>query len=230
MNSPEVNEPSTTSNELYLERLDAFTAKTLADIKTFSARESIPYEQVGHIPPSPREECLSSGNSGSASRRSKALPVPLRGLDTRIDQSAEQCVSHPRISCALLTRVLVSAVHNVLLSTSQVLESLHTTAGVQSFVLAINPNDAEDEGFLGGSSLGREFWRSLRGGGTAGAKTLKSLAISALQNSTPVAHAALHGTPSRSKETAHTLKSDVYARVRALLRDVLGISCHFYNV
>jgi hypothetical protein len=49
MNSPEVNEPSP-SNELYLERLDAFTAKTLADIKTFSTRESIPYDQVGHTP------------------------------------------------------------------------------------------------------------------------------------------------------------------------------------
>jgi hypothetical protein len=111
------------------------------------------------------------------------------------------------------------------------LESLHVTAGVQSFVLAVNPNDAEDDGFLGGSSLGREFWRSLRGGGTAGVKTLKSLAISTLQNSTPLAHAALHGTgiPSQPKETAHTLKSDVYARVRALLRDVLVTSRHFYS-
>jgi len=111
------------------------------------------------------------------------------------------------------------------------LESLHFTAGVQSFVLAINPNDAEDEGFLGGSSLGREFWRSLRGGGTAGVKTLKSLAISTLQNSIPLAPAALHGTgiPSQPRETAHTLKSDVYARVRALLRDVFVTSRHFYN-
>ena len=110
------------------------------------------------------------------------------------------------------------------------LESLQLTAGVQSFVLAVNPNDAEDEGFLGGSSLGREFWRSLRGGGTAGAKALKSLAISTLQNSTPSPQAALHGTgvPSRPRETAHSLKSEVYARVRTLLRDVVDTSCNFY--
>jgi len=101
------------------------------------------------------------------------------------------------------------------------LESLQVTAGVQSFVLAINPNDAEDEGFLGGSPLGREFWRSLRGGGVAGAKAFKSLAISSLQNSTPSSHAA--GIPSRQRETAHSLKSEVYARVRTLLRSTSGI-------
>ena len=112
------------------------------------------------------------------------------------------------------------------------LESLQFTAGVQSFILAINPNDTDDEGFLGGSSLGREFWRSLRGGGTAGAKALKSLAISTLQSSTPSSPAALHGTgiPSRQRETAHSLKSEVYARVRTLLRDVFDTSCHSTRV
>ena len=49
MNGFQLNEPST-SNELFLERLDAFTAKTLADIKAFSTRENIPYDQVGHDP------------------------------------------------------------------------------------------------------------------------------------------------------------------------------------
>jgi hypothetical protein len=120
------------------------------------------------------------------------------------------------------------AVRNVLLSTSRVLESLQATSGVQSFVLAINPNDAEDEGFLGGSSLGREFWRSLRGGGIAGVKALKSLAISTLQDSSS-SNVTLHGTglPSRQKETAHSLKSEVYARVRTLLRHVFDTPCHF---
>jgi hypothetical protein len=41
---------SSASNELFLERLDAFTAKTLADIKAFSSRENIPYDQVGCDP------------------------------------------------------------------------------------------------------------------------------------------------------------------------------------
>ena len=117
---------------------------------------------------------------------------------------------------------MATAVRNVLLSTSRVLESLQATSGVQSFVLAINPNDAEDEGFLGGSSLGREFWRSLRGGGTAGVKAMKSLAVSTLQDASSSV-VTLHGTglPSRQRETAHSLKSEVYARVRALLRHVI---------
>jgi len=123
------------------------------------------------------------------------------------------------------------AVRNILLSASQMLESLHATAGVQSFVLAINPNDTEDEGFLGGSPLGREFWRNLRGGGVAGVKALKSLATSTFQDSSPLSHVAPHGTgiPSRQKETAHSLKSDVYARVRALLRRVFD-TCHFMRL
>jgi hypothetical protein len=118
--------------------------------------------------------------------------------------------------------MVVAKVYNILSSTCQVLESLLVTAGVQSFVVAINPNDTEDEGFLGGTPLGKEFWTSLRGGGTAGAKALKSLVISTFQSpcspSTSTFHAA--GMPSRQKETAHSLKSEVYARVRTLLRRV----------
>ncbi|KAI0300919.1 hypothetical protein BC826DRAFT_991353 [Russula brevipes] len=174
MSSFEVNEAST-SNELFLERLDAFTEKTLADINAFSTRENIPYDQVRrHI----------------AERHAQYLfgdttPTPTRQQN----------------------------------------KSLQVTAGVQSFVLAINPNDAEDEGFLGGSPLGREFWRSLRGGGLAGVKALKSLAVSTAQNFSPSSHVALHGTgiPSRQKETAHSLKSEVYARVRTLLRSTSNI-------
>jgi hypothetical protein len=49
MNGFQLNEHST-SNDLFLERLDAFTEKTLADIKAFSTRENIPYDQVGYEP------------------------------------------------------------------------------------------------------------------------------------------------------------------------------------
>jgi hypothetical protein len=169
--------------------------------------------------------------SGPASHRRKTLSVPFRQLDSPTDPSAEQCVSglwlrrvfsHSQIG----SRVAI-AVRDVLLSTSRVLESLQATSGVQSFVLAINPNDAEDEGFLGGSPLGREFWRSLRGGGVAGVKALKSLAVSSLKDSSS-SNVTLHGTglPFRPKETAHSLKSEVYARVRTLLRHVYT-PCHF---
>ncbi|KAI0280781.1 hypothetical protein BGY98DRAFT_961860 [Russula aff. rugulosa BPL654] len=186
MNGFQLNEPSN-SNELFLERLDAFTAKTLADIKAFSTRENIPYDQVRRHVAERHSEYLFGNSASSSTTRQQNI-------------------------------------RNVLLSTSRALESLQATSGVQSFVLAVNPNDADDEGFLGGSSLGREFWRSLRGGGLAGVKALKSLATSTLQD-TSSSNFSLHGAgiPSRQKETAHSLKSDVYARVRALLRSTSGI-------
>jgi hypothetical protein len=138
--------------------------------------------------------------------------------------SAEQYVLTPGYVRGLLTRESIRGitVRNILLTTSQVLESLQTAAGVQSFVLAVNPYDAGDEGFLGGTPLGRDFWRNLRGGGTAGAKALKSLAVSTLQNFSSSSSAALQtaGVPSSQKETAHSVKSEVYARVRNLLRHV----------
>jgi len=116
-------------------------------------------------------------------------------------------------------------VHNILASTCQVLESLYVAAGVQSFVVAVNPNDAEDEGFLAGTPLGKEFWTSLRGGGAGGAKAFKSFAISTFQDPSSPSTSTFHGTgiPSRQKETAHSLKSEVYARVRTLLRATSGI-------
>ena len=40
---------------------------------------------------------------------------------------------------------------------SQELESLETLAGVQSFFLVVNPHDPDDQGFLGGTVVGREF-------------------------------------------------------------------------
>ena len=55
MNGFQLDEPST-SNELFLERLDAFTAKTLADINAFSTRENIPYDQVGYDPTIPPQD------------------------------------------------------------------------------------------------------------------------------------------------------------------------------
>ncbi|KAH9178177.1 hypothetical protein EDB89DRAFT_1929673 [Lactarius sanguifluus] len=176
-----------TFDDLFLERLDAFTEKTLADIKAFSSRENIPYDQVRrHVAERHSQYLFSSSIPAPASRNN---------------------------------------IHNILSSTCQVLESLQVTAGIQSFVVAINPNDAEDEGFLGGSSLGKEFWTSLRGGGTAGAKALKSLAISTFQDPSLPPTPTFHGTgiPSRQKETAHSLKSEVYARVRTLLRATSGI-------
>jgi hypothetical protein len=50
MNTLQVNHDASISHDLYMERLDALTEKTLADIKAFSMRENIPYDQVCYVP------------------------------------------------------------------------------------------------------------------------------------------------------------------------------------
>ena len=101
------------------------------------------------------------------------------------------------------------------------METLATTLAVQSFVLAIDPFDPSDEGFLGGTTTGREFWRGLRGGGTPGALAFKDYCR---RNNDPQASAVLTpfvsvSSTSKSKKTpASLLKSEVYAAVRTALR------------
>ena len=108
-------------------------------------------------------------------------------------------------------------------SVSQTLETLATTLSVHSFVLAIDPFDPSDEGFLGGTTIGREFWRGLRGGGTPGALAFKE---HCRRNYDPQASTArmppiTASAPTKSKKTpASLLKSEVYAAVRAALRFV----------
>ena len=103
------------------------------------------------------------------------------------------------------------------------LETLAATLSVQSFVLAIDPFDPSDDGFLGGTNTGREFWRGLRGGGDPGALAFKEHCRrnydpqTSTTRTPPVSAPAL----SKSKKTpASLLKSEVYAAVRAALRFV----------
>jgi hypothetical protein len=102
-------------------------------------------------------------------------------------------------------------VQNILRSTSQNLEALCSTASIESFFLAVDPNDPDDVGFLGGSVTGREFWRGLRGGGSTGAKGFKAQCV---RNAT--ADNATTSDPKRAP--ANTLKMEVYANVRNALR------------
>ena len=68
------------------------------------------------------------------------------------------------------TFVIVSAIMRMI---SDALESLQVVSGHHSFFLVVNPNDEADKGFLGGTTLGREFWRGHRGCGLAGAQAFK---------------------------------------------------------
>ena len=103
---------------------------------------------------------------------------------------------------------------------------------LQSFFLVVNPNDPADEGFLGGTLIGREFWRGHRGCGTAGAQAFKLHCKNATTGFGPINDAtAIPLLPIRTvgtqsvlvpprKGPASSIKAEVYANVRAALRFV----------
>jgi len=125
----------------------------------------------------------------------------------------------------VLTQDSPSKVLPVLFDTSRLLESLGEVTGVQSFVLAVDPNNPSDGGFLGGSLIGREFWRGMRGGGDPGAKAFKAYCHRDLDQSTPPSNNEQGSLPNRppSIASSRSLKSDLYDHVRKALRTVSGV-------
>jgi hypothetical protein len=97
---------------------------------------------------------------------------------------------------------------------------------VHSLLLAVNPGDPEHQGFLGGTVLGREFWRGLRSGGDVGAKNFKNYCLKGTEASTvatdePTMAAGTIGpvlAPVWKRSHTNTLKTEVYANVRNALR------------
>lgn len=119
----------------------------------------------------------------------------------------------------------------ILRETSRRLESLDKLTNTQSFFLTIDPNDPTDQGFLGGTILGREFWRGLRGGGDTGAKNFRTFCLKhtgqntlqAVPGRTSVSgqNVANVPLPSHTKRgPASELKAQVYSAVRDTLRYV----------
>ena len=124
-------------------------------------------------------------------------------------------------SCSSLSQGLFDLVRDVLCDTSRVLESLSEVAGVQSFILAVNPSEPSDGGFLGGSVVGREFWRGMRGGGEGGARAFKAYSINHLQRQ-PASRNTVHipkpSSPPPKGGAAKSLKNELYKSVRNALR------------
>lgn len=123
-------------------------------------------------------------------------------------------------------------VRSVLMNTSRVLESLAETAGVQSFLLSVDLRDEQDSGFLGGSVHGREFWRTLRGGGDYGAKAFKQYC----RKNDPGVHdsgsdslsetkatSAAHLPAASSSNSAKNIKTALYETVRRALKSASGV-------
>ena len=78
--------------------------------------------------------------------------------------------------------------------------------------------DETDDGFLGGTNTGREFWRGLRNGGAVGARHFKEFC----RKSSGVPSFAVGGVNSQgsgSKQSpAGTMKNNLYAEMRSRLR------------
>ena len=123
-------------------------------------------------------------------------------------------------------------VRQLLVEVSQRLESLETLAGLQSFFLAVDVDDPEAGGFLGGTVLGREFWRGHRGCGLSGAKAFRTRCKQTpplwhTPAATPPTTISLASQPTPppvpvvstgTKGTARELKATLYAAMRDALR------------
>ncbi|KAI1797120.1 hypothetical protein LXA43DRAFT_1138024 [Ganoderma leucocontextum] len=119
-------------------------------------------------------------------------------------------------------------IRRVLENVSQELQSLETLAGIQSFFLVVNPHDPDDQGFLGGTIVGREFWRGHRGCGAPGAEAFKAQSMRVIPQlpSTISAHTVpttVQSTASRKKGPAREVKNELYAGIRNALRAVSGV-------
>lgn len=97
---------------------------------------------------------------------------------------------------------------------------------MQSFLLAVDPADAADGGFLGGSLAGREFWRRMRNGGETGAKAFKAYCVKEMPASQPIfeqgssSAADVTDAPDTTvkRTTAKNVKSELYEKAREALR------------
>ncbi|KAI0331925.1 hypothetical protein GY45DRAFT_1321749 [Cubamyces sp. BRFM 1775] len=141
-----------------------------------------------------------------------------------------------RSSSATVASSRKELIRQLLVDVSQRLESLETLAGLQSFFLAVDVGDPDDGGFLGGTLLGREFWRGHRGCGLSGAKAFKARckptsawhAPAATPSITTISPAFRPAPPpapqaSGAKCTARELKATLYSAMRDALRAASGV-------
>ena len=83
----------------------------------------------------------------------------------------------------------------------------------------MNPSDPTDEGFLGGTPLGREFWRGHRGCGASGSKAFGLFCQKALQSQAHASTPRSAGQPSTGgAKKASEVKAEVYLAVRNAVR------------
>ena len=207
------------SDALFLERLDAFMEKSIADIKAFAERESRPFEEVAAVsrrsPFSSRADAPRPGNTSQNG---------MLDIFSNRETLGVTKVLPAMSSISLSLRRAFILVRTSLCHASRILETLFETAGVQSFLLAVDPADAADAGFLGGSLTGREFWRRMRNGGETGARAFKTYCIKEMPASQPPfeqgSSADVTDAPETTvkRTTAKNVKSELYEKAREALR------------
>ncbi|KAF8656208.1 hypothetical protein AX16_002644 [Volvariella volvacea WC 439] len=204
------------SDALFMERLEAFLAKCLAEMKAFSERELRPFEETRQYVAEWHNKYLFQSCVTTAVEAGPAGSITERSAKAR----------------------------SILCEASRILETLYESAGVQSFLVAVDPLNPSDEGFLGGSEAGREFWRGFRGGGSAGVKALKTQCLrnvkatppNSLKNATPVPVPSSVSSisppsavpsavvpslqPPAKPATAKATKTELYDAIRKALRYV----------
>ncbi|KAJ8072512.1 hypothetical protein PM082_016071 [Marasmius tenuissimus] len=195
-------------DELFLERFEAFMDKSLVELRAFAEREERPFEEMRFRFAEWHSKHLFSNCSAST------------------------------VYQAALHRERATKTRDILVEVSRALESLHHIWGIQSFLLAVDPQYPANESFLGGSTAGRDFWRALRGGGESGAISFKQQCIKqtgdAPHREQPAAAFGSSGTsndgqpsastvPKQSQPSAREVKSELYDSIRRSLRAVSGI-------
>ncbi|KAF9267724.1 hypothetical protein L218DRAFT_854863 [Marasmius fiardii PR-910] len=192
---------------LFLERFEAFMDKSLAELRAFSEREERPFEEM----------------------RFRFVEWHSRHLFNNFVPDTA-CQTALQAGRATQTR-------NILVDVSRILETLCHIWGIQSFILAVDPYLPANEGFLGGSTAGRDFWRGLRNGGEHGATSFKQKCLKDMHNTTLQENTS--ESPSNSSppqltsssvvslkqplSTAREVKTALYDAVRNSLRSVSGI-------
>lgn len=116
--------------------------------------------------------------------------------------------------------LITAVVQSILRDTSQALDTLHALSGVQAFILAVEPT--AEGAFLGGTVLAREYWRGMRGGGEAGAKSLQTFCLKKMQEITSGESYSSGSTTAdahiQRASNAKTIKAEVYTNIRDALR------------
>ncbi|THV03249.1 hypothetical protein K435DRAFT_775126 [Dendrothele bispora CBS 962.96] len=191
----------TAPDDLFLERFEAFMAKSLAEIRAFSERENMSFEKT---------------RKRVAQWHSKYL--------FQLPQSHSTDASNP------IENDRLPETRSILMQASYILENLCEVAGIESFLLAVDPHDPGNESFLGGSVIGREFWRGFRNGGEHGARTFKQYCLKTKPGLDmvvgPASTSEAAGQDMRtltSKESAKSIKLELYESVRNALRVACGI-------